>query len=529
MLTKEMKEKIDGLFKLWQDNPGAGGQILIVQKGQTMLEKCYGYADIENKIPMTQDSVFNVASVTKQITAMCIVILHDRGQLDISDEVSKYLPEMMHYPQKITISHLMHHTSGLREVYDLWRLHKKPAGTVLTFPGVYELFARQRELNFDPQADFSYCNTGYLMLVEIVKRVSGMPMHVFAKKNIFEPLGMHDTMFVDGPEVEVPNQVMDYHDDGWQYTRGGSVSYIYGSGGMRTTCRDMAKYMPQYVNPTIISKKTMDEVFLNIPPLKDGTVTNYACGLRIDTLCGHKYYHHGGVTGGFRTVTAIYPEDDLVIAAYTNTYNIPIEVAGRDMARIILGLPERNKKNLDEYRSAPIDPRSAAGYYVRDGGGNDDFDTHCYDIRCENGNIYVYMGGDLVLLKPIGDNLYKMGRRDITFAFGEKPAILKEGALVPLCKLERVLDPEKIGQIVGVYYSEEADGCVTVKMQNGCPVACVNDGMENDLYMRAEDLFSFGSMSTPNKLRFVRDDTGKVVGMDYMLPQVRRMSYVKQD
>lgn len=526
MITSQMKEKIDGLFKLWQEHPGAGGQLVIKYKGD-VWEQCYGYADIENKIPMTQESVFNVASVTKQITAMCIVILHDRGQLDISDEVSKYLPEMMHYPQKITISHLLHHTSGLREVYDLWRMHKKPAGTVLTFPAAYELFSRQRELNFEPQTNFSYCNTGYLMMVEIVKRVSGMPMHAFAKKNIFEPLGMTSTMFVDGPGVEVPNRVMDYHDDGWQYTRGGTVSYVYGSGGMRTTCRDMAKYMPQYVDPTIISKKTLDEVFLNIPPLKDGTVTNYACGLRIDTLCGHKYYHHGGVTGGFRTVTAIYPEDDLVITAYTNTYNIPIEVAGRDIARIILGLPERNKKNLDEYRSAPIEPAQAQGYYMRLGNGGD-FDSNCYDIRFVDGELYVMFNGKPARLTRMGDNLYKMGRRDVTFAFGEHPAVNREGAVVPLQKMGDSVCPETAAQLAGTYYSDETDGEVTVAANGDSITVSVNDGVPQVLHRMEEDIYCFGSMGSPNKLRFCRDAAGTVTGLCYMLPQVVRMPYVKR-
>ena len=528
MITSEMKQKIDKLFQLWKDNPGAGGQLVIKYKGD-VWETCYGYADIENQIPMTQDTVFNVASVTKQIVAMCIVMLHERGLLHMDDAVSKYLPEMMNYPQKITVSNLLHHTSGLREQYDLWRMHRKEEGETVSFANFYKMFARQRGLNFEPGDGFSYCNTGYTMLVEIANRVTGKPLHDFAKENIFDPLGMTSTHFVPCPEAENPRLSKSYADDGWEYYPIGGASYAYGSGGLRSTCRDMAKYITQYVNPTLISKETLQNIFLHIPPLKDGTVTNYACGVRINELAGHKYIHHGGVTAGFRTVTAIYPEDDLVITAYTNTYNIPIEVAGRDIARIILGLPERTLKNLDEYKTGPVDPQSTAGYYVRESTGNDDFDTHCYDIRCEDGKVCVYVGGDLVPLKNVGGNLYKMGRRDITFAFGDKPAILKEGALVALHKLERMTDPQKIDPILGTYYSEEVDGYVTVKTVEGAPVACVNDGMANDLYMREEDLFSFGSMSSPNKLRFVRDETGKVVGLQYMLPQVRCMDYKKQN
>ena len=526
MITPEKQNKIDALFQLWQDHPGAGGQVLITQKGETVFEKCYGYADIENKIPMTQESVFNVASVTKQITAMCILILHDRGALHIDDEVKKYLPEMMNYPEKITISNLLHHTSGLREAYDLWRMHKKAAGEAITFPKMFHLFAQQRSLNFAPGTDFSYCNSGYMMMTEIVKRVSGKPFPEFAQENIFEPLGMTQTHFVEGPGVIVPNSACSYHDDGWEYTQCISNSYVYGSGGMRSTCRDMTKFMPQYVNPTLVSKQTMEQVNLHIPPLADGTVTNYACGVRIDQLLGHKYFHHGGVTGGFRAVTAIYPDDDLVIAAYTNTYNIPIEVAGRDIARIILDLPERKKKDLAEYTTDTVDISQIPGYYVRKSGGGD-FSSDCYDVKLKDGEAYVKFNGKYTRLTPIGGNLYKMGRRNITFAFGDQPAINREESVVPLKKLTNEICSAEADALVGRYYNEEVDGEIIVSISDGQLRISQNEEVPQTLYVLNEDLFCCGSFATPHNYQVWRDESGAIKGLVLTLPQVRRIVYNK--
>ncbi len=512
MLTNEQKQRIDKIFDLWVEHQGAGGQLVVVHKGETVYEQSYCYADVDTKEPITQDSLFAVASVSKQITAMCIMILHDRGLLNIEDDVRKYLPEVVQFPQKVTLSNMLHHTSGLRECFDLNSLRDKPEGFVLTVPAVLDLLSRQKSLDFDPGTKFVYCNSGYIMLAAIVERVSGMTMQEFAKKNIFDPLGMESSHFPGCMEQGYPGRVTGHHDDGTTYTRITSTSRTYGSGGLVTNCRDMVKFMPQYVNPTLVSKETMD-LYLTIPPLADGTVTNYACGVRIDSLLGHKYYHHGGVTGGFRSFTVIFPDDELIIAVYTNTYNIPIETAGRDVARIVLGLPERQKKDMEQYKGEPVDIETVGGYYLSTNRSKG------FHVMTEDGKAFVRFNSKWAPLYPIGGNLYKMGRRNITFAFGEKPLVNQEGGIVELVKMTQ--EPADITDYVGSFYSEETEGTFTVTLEDGKLLLSTPSLKNEQLHMLEEDLFCYGSMtSTPKNVRFNRDAEGKILSLSYSSPML---------
>jgi len=512
MLTNEQKQRIDRIFDLWVQHRGAGGQLVVTHKGETVYEQCYCYMDVDTMEPITQDTIFAVASVSKQITAMSIMILHDRGIINIHDDVSKYLPEVAQYPQKFTISHMLHHTSGLRECLDLNSIKDKPEGYVLTVPGVMEIMAKQKSLDFEPGTKFVYNNSGYMMMAALVERVSGMNMHEFAKKNIFDPLGMTSSYFRGCLDYDIPGRAVGHHDDGTTYTRTVSNSRTYGSGGLVTTCRDMAKFMPQYKNPTLVSRETMD-LYLTIPPLADGTVTNYACGVRINELLGHKYYHHGGVTGGFRAFTVLFPDDDLVVCVFTNTYNIPIETAGRDVARIVLGLPEREKKDPTRFKGEEVNIETAAGYYLSKAR------TKSYHIKVEDGKAYVRFNNKWAPLYHEGGNMYKMGRRNIAFFFGEDPMVFQEGGVHELVKMTAV--PADIAPYVGKYYSAEAEGTFTVSIEDGTLMLTTPARVKEPLFLIEGELFNYGSMtSTPKNIRFNRDETGKVVSLNYSSPMM---------
>lgn len=512
MLTSEQKQQIDNLFKLWVDNDGAGGQLAVVHKGEMVYEQCYCYADAETKEPITPESVFSVASVSKQITAMCIMILHDRGLLNINDNLNKYLPEVVNFPETVTLSNMLHHTSGLRECFELSALLDKPEGFVLTVPGIVDMLSKQNSLNFTPGTQMLYCNSGYILLAAIVERVSGMNMNDFATENIFKPLGMDRSCFPGCLDHPVPNHVYGHHDDGTTYTKVTGRSKTYGSGGLVSNCRDMVKFMTQYVNPTLVSKETM-ELYMTIPPLADGTVTNYACGVRINELLGHKYYHHGGVTGGFRAFTVIFPDDDLVIAVYTNTYNIPIETAGRDVARIVLGLPAREIKTMDEYKTEGVDFDTIAGYYINPNR------TKSYSLMTEDGKAYVQFNGKWAPLYPIGGNLYKMGRRNVTFAFGETTTLNQEGSFIQLNKI--TAEAENPQQYTGTFYSAETHGTFKVELEDGKLLLSTPSAKNQELHLLEQDLFIYGSMaSNPKNIRFNRNGEGNIISLSYIAPQL---------
>lgn len=517
MLTEQQKQKIDGIFQLWMDHQGAGGQLVVVHKGETVYEQCYCYANAETKEPITQESIFSVASVSKQITAMSIMILQERGLLNIEDDIRKYLPDVVQFPEPVTLSQMLHHTSGIRECYEVTAHYDKQPGEVTTVPLLVKLLSRQKSLNFTPGTRFSYCNSGYVLLAVIVERLTGMTLNEFAQENIFKPLGMTHSQFRDRPDLVIPNAVKGHHDNGTDYTLVQAEPCTYGSGGLRSTARDLVKFMPQYVNPTLVSKELMESVYLQIPPLADGTVTNYACGVRINELLGHKYYHHGGVNGGYRAFSVIFPDDELIIAVNTNTYNIPIETAGRDVARVVLGLPERRKWDMEEYRGKG---QPVSGYYYSEKDGKQ------VQIKAEAGNAFVRFMGAWAPLTHLGDNLYKMGRRDITFAFGEVLTMNQEGAVTTLTPLTAI--PEDPDAYTGTFYSDESMGTIRVTNEAGQLILTTPTGGKLELHQIRPDTFCYGSLGGYGcSYVFSRAEDGSVNAVSYVATQITELKFDK--
>ena len=512
-----MLNKIDALFNLWKEHEGAGCQLLVIHKGETLVEKCYGYANIETGTPITPDTVFHVASISKPFTAMCVMILHERGLLNIDDDVRKYVPDLIAFSQPLTVRQMMNHVSGLPEHYGLLYLNGRSARDCLMQDELCRLIARQKELNFEPGEKFMYSNPNYVFLGTIVERVSGMNLAEFAKKNIFEPLGMDHSLIRLDPLMVIPNSATSYLDNGYFYRKGIVNFGIYGGTNLSSNCRDLAKYIGQYKEPTLISEQTLEDVALKIPQLPEGRSTCYAGGVRINLLEGHRYIHHGGVNAGFRTVMAIYPEDELIIVALANTHNIPIETAARDVARIVLGLPERKLRNLDAYTAETFDISQIEGFYCAEGMGS------CYELQVKDGQVYLGDGDD-VKLTHIGKNLFKQGRRNITFAFGKTVAVNDENVIRVLRKLTQTT---ALDGYAGSYFAKPVNGHFDVVQEGGKLWLDHLRHGRKELHWLEGDVFCYVVNGGMRKLEFVRDDKGAVVGFDYRSPQVYHMLYKK--
>jgi uncharacterized protein (TIGR03067 family) len=187
--------RTDRLFAAW-DKPGSpGGALAVVQDGKVVYRRGYGTANLEYGIPITPATIFEVASVSKQFTAFTVQLLAQEHRLSLDDDVRKYLPELHDFGKTITIRHLLHHTSGLRDQSNLLRLAGWRSEDVITEQDVFNLVWRQEELNFEPGAEYLYSNTGYTLLGLIVKRISGRSLNVFCQERMFQPLGMKNTHF----------------------------------------------------------------------------------------------------------------------------------------------------------------------------------------------------------------------------------------------------------------------------------------------------------------------------------------------
>jgi CubicO group peptidase (beta-lactamase class C family) len=165
------------------------------QNGVTLLSRQYGFASLEHSVPITADTVFDAASVSKQFTAFAILLLAEEGKLSLEDQVRKHVPELPDYGTPITLRHLLHHTSGLRDYGDLFSLAGSKAANPVTETETYDLIFKQKALNFRPGTQRQYNNTGYLLLGRIVEKIAGTPLKVFAAERIFRPLEMGATYF----------------------------------------------------------------------------------------------------------------------------------------------------------------------------------------------------------------------------------------------------------------------------------------------------------------------------------------------
>lgn len=232
-------KKIDSLFLSWTEANHPGGAIGVMQNGEVIYSKAFGLASLEYQVPNTAQTVFNVGSVSKQFTAMAMVLLHERGLLSIDDDIRKYLPDMPDFGHTITIRHMLHHTSGMRSLHAMLELAGWRDDDARTNADLYRFMLKQKDLNFIPGAEYLYCNTGYMLMVNIVEHVTQEKFPEWMDTNIFKPLGMRNTYVEDRYDRIVPNNATSYYDTKDGFFRAVEYWGYVGSGNVHSTTGDL--------------------------------------------------------------------------------------------------------------------------------------------------------------------------------------------------------------------------------------------------------------------------------------------------
>jgi CubicO group peptidase (beta-lactamase class C family) len=276
----------------------------------------YGKANLKNGMAITSSTVFETGSIAKQFTAMAIALLAERGKISLDDDIRKYVPEVAEFGKPITIRHLIYHTSGLRN----WEVLFKLAGYRgnLNSRQVLDMVCHQRELNFYPGEEYTYCNTGYLLLAEIVQRVTGQSFPEWSRTNIFDPLEMTNTRFCDDPRKMMTNRALGYMPN----KNGGfrEIPYAWavpGPTSLFTTAEDLAKWMKSFAAKPLGGTAVMEQM-LQRGVLNNGTRLDYAFGLVIDEYRGLNRLHHEGGWSGFRSVIVIFPRQNFGVVILSN-------------------------------------------------------------------------------------------------------------------------------------------------------------------------------------------------------------------
>jgi CubicO group peptidase (beta-lactamase class C family) len=310
---------VDALFAAWDKPDAPGAALAVVQNGEAVCKRGYGMANLEYAVPITPSTIFHAASLSKQFTSFAINLLALEGKLSLDDELHTHFPEFGDFGMPITLRHLRHHTSGLRDQWSMLQLAGWRMEDVITEQDILDLAWRQRELNFQPGAEHLYCNTGYTLLAVIVKRVSGQSLRDFTQERIFVPLGMTNTHFHDDHRMIVPNRAYSYapreSGDGFEH-RVLSFSNV-GTTSLFTTVEDLARWDRNFHDPIAGSAEAIDMLHDRYV-LNDGSTIAYAAGLQYGEHRGLKTIGHSGADAGYRSHLVRFPDERLSVIVLAN-------------------------------------------------------------------------------------------------------------------------------------------------------------------------------------------------------------------
>ncbi|MBS1715408.1 MAG: serine hydrolase [Armatimonadetes bacterium] len=340
-LPSDFESKVDTVCKEWNTKSGPGGVVGVAVDGKLVFAKGYGLANVESGTPNTADTVMDVGSVSKQFTAVCMLLLQEEGKLDLDDDITKYVPEIPTFGKTVTIRQLLEHVSGLRDYLTLmavsgWNLQDRR-----TFEDAMDVMTLQQGLNSEPGARFNYCNTGYMLCAVIVERVSGSTLARYAKDNVFTPLGMDKSSFVTGGSAILPDRALSYQKGLLGQTQNATSGMeIYGDGGVHTTVADLVKWHENFVDNKLGKKrKELVAEMLEVGVTNDKKPTKYALGLFVDDLDGVPRVQHGGNWLGFNAMTQRYPTKHVSVFALGNDGTNLSSPYADQIARLVLNLP----------------------------------------------------------------------------------------------------------------------------------------------------------------------------------------------
>ncbi len=547
---KALEARVDSLVLISKEVPtdGPGCAMAVILNGKVILKKGYGLANLEKNIPITPATAFNIGSMTKQFTAACILILTQDGKLSLDDEIHQYIPELPDYGQPVTIRQLIHHTSGIWSNDLLLVLCGRKFADSLSTQDDLKMIFRCHTLNFTPGAEHLYCNSGYVLLGEVVARVSGKSLGAFAQERIFKPLGMSRTVFNDSPEKAIRNEALSYTrpgDSTWIPTGERSNSSV-GANNLYTTVEDLARWQRNFYDQKV-GGPHFTELMQTRGMLNKGDTLSYAFGLVVEEDGGQLTVSHGGATPGFRCDMMRLPEHGLSVVCLCNSDQGSPGSTVREIAKIVLGDSFATANNSepaakDSTAKVTLKPRSLSSY------------TGKYQM--DNGFAITITQEDSVLkgqgtgqsqfgLVPETDSLFHIAEApEIKMVFhgtDRGPAthfILYQNGEHCLKRIEdqETLTTVQLAAFAGEYYSDELDATYRVELVTDSlfihtpvidPLFRKISGITGKdplVHSGVADTFYLSSIPVV----FKRNDQGKVTGFTIDVGRVRNLLFVRK-
>ena len=334
-LSSEDRTRIDSVFSAWDRTNSPGCALGIERGGAILYQRGYGMANLETGTAITPRSIFHVASISKQFAAAAVALLASRGKLSLDDDIRKHVPEIPSYGTPITIRHLMHHTSGLRDQWVLLRLAGWRQQDLITEDDVLWVVSRQKGVNFKPGDEYLYSNTGYTLLGTIVKRVTGQSLREFTDQEFFRPLGMSETHFHDDHGMVVPGRTSAYVQAGSGWRVSIPDFDTYGATSLFTNVGDLLKWEHNFATGQVLGPALLADMQKSVR-LNDGTESPYGFGVATGSHRGLRTAGHGGADHGYRADVVRFVDHDLSVAALCNLANINPSMLTRRVGEVLL-------------------------------------------------------------------------------------------------------------------------------------------------------------------------------------------------
>ncbi len=359
----ERTRKVDKLFSRWDTADTPGVVLAVIQDGTIIYQHAYGMADLERDVPLSKQSVFDIASTSKQFVAMSILLLQEQGKVSLDDDIRTHLREFPDYGRTITIRHLIHHTSGIRDYMDLMYLAGMKHENSYHQSEIIDLVARQKALTFKPGDEFLYSNSGYVLLAEIIERVSGQTLGEFTRQHIFNPLNMNTSLFYDDFKRIVKNRALSYsHKETGGFA---SIQYIFdvvGDTGLLTTIEDLFLWDQNFYHSKLgEGGQKLIEQMLTPGRLNNGKTLHYAFGLELDTYRGLSVVKHSGSAAGYRSEILRFPAQRFTVIILSNLAQFPPTKLAEQVADLYTlpanSRPARYPQRRHRRARRPHDPR----------------------------------------------------------------------------------------------------------------------------------------------------------------------------
>lgn len=332
-----LEAKIDPIATALLAKGAAAISVAVARGDEIVFAKGYGLANREKSVPATAETIYRIGSVTKQFTAVAILQLVERGKLALGDEIRKYLPDFPTGGKKITVRHLLTHTSGIHSYTDEEFVAKM--ATPVSLAELVGYFSG-KPLEFEPGSKWSYSNSGYVLLGAILEQVSGQTYADYLHEHAWTPLGLTSTRYCDD-EPTLPNDAAGYQQKDGQLAPSEPISMTtpYAAGALCSTVGDLVRWTTALHDHVVVSEASYLAMTTPVT-LSDGTTAPYGFGLGLGQLEGHAVVSHGGGINGFVSDVAYYPADALTVVVLVNTESDAAAVGARRIARALLDIPE---------------------------------------------------------------------------------------------------------------------------------------------------------------------------------------------